>query len=42
MLGLPELEYTHGTLDTCGGPVDEFNLTGARPLKRVAAWVPVP
>ena len=41
-LGVQELEYTHSTLDTSVGQVDEFNLTGTRPLKRVTAWVPVP
>ena len=40
-LGIQELEYTHSTLDTSAGLVDEFNLTGIRPLKRVTAWVPV-
>lgn len=41
-LGVQELEYTHSTLDVLAGQVDEYNLTGKRPLKRVTAWVPVP
>ena len=41
-LGVQELEYTVSTLNTPTGLVDEYNLTGKRQLKRVAAYVPEP
>ena len=41
-LGIQELEYTHSTMQTSVGQVDEFNLTRNTPLKRIITWVAVP
>ncbi|WP_303288257.1 hypothetical protein [Marinobacter sp. SS8-8] len=41
-LGIQELEYTHSTMETHVGQVDEFNLTRNTPLKRITNWVVVP
>ncbi|KMQ75056.1 hypothetical protein [Marinobacter subterrani] len=41
-LGIQELEYTHSTMQTGVGQVDDFNLTRNTPLKRITGWVPVP
>jgi hypothetical protein len=41
-LGVQELEYSHSTLDTPAGQVDEYHLIRNTPLKQVTTWVPVP
>ncbi|WP_341581996.1 hypothetical protein [Marinobacter metalliresistant] len=41
-LGVQELEYTHGVMDTPAGQVDEYYLTRNTPLRKVTTWVPVP
>ncbi len=41
-LGIQELEYTHSTMQTGVGQVDEFNLTRNTPLKRITTWVALP
>lgn len=41
-LGIQELEYTHSTMQTPAGQVDEYHLSRNTPLKKVTTWVPVP
>ena len=41
-LGIQELEYTHSTMQTPAGQVDEYYLTRNTPMKKVTTWVPVP
>nr|WP_297397858.1 hypothetical protein [uncultured Marinobacter sp.] len=41
-LGIQELEYTHSTMQTSVGQVDEYYMTRNTPLKKVTTWVPVP
>ena len=41
-LGIQELEYTHTTMQTSAGQVDEFNLTKNTPLQRITTWVAIP
>jgi len=41
-LGIQELEYTHSTMQTSAGQVDEFSLTRNTPLKRITTWVAFP
>lgn len=41
-LGIQELEYTHSTMQTSAGQVDEYHLTRNTPLKRVKTWVAIP
>lgn len=41
-LGIQELEYTHSTMQTSAGQVDEFNLTKNTPLQRITTWVALP
>jgi len=40
-LGIQELEYTHSTIETPTGKVDEFNLTRKTALRNITTWVPV-
>lgn len=41
-LGIQELEYTHSTMQTSVGRVDEFNLTKNMPLQRITTWAALP
>ena len=41
-LGVQELEYTHSTIDTPTGQVDEFNITRKAALKKITTWVALP
>lgn len=41
-LGVQELEYTHSTLETSAGQVEEYKLTRNTPLKQITTWVALP
>ena len=41
-LGVQELEYTHSTIDSPIGRVEEFNLTRKMALKKITTWIPSP
>jgi hypothetical protein len=41
-LGVQELQYTHSTIETVAGQVDEFHLTRKAALKKITTWIPSP
>ncbi|SOB76109.1 hypothetical protein SAMN04488490_1782 [Marinobacter sp. LV10R510-11A] len=41
-LGVQELEYTHSTIETSAGQVDEFNIARKAALKKITTWVALP
>nr|WP_306821740.1 hypothetical protein [Marinobacter adhaerens] len=41
-LGVQELEYTHSTIETSTGQVDEFIITRKAALKKIKTWIPSP